>query len=84
MFTRQGRYHEVRLYFLNWLGAYLKAMPQPPDRRVFAALRRALWPYRHPKMHAAANRSRQVLQSSWRSSRQLGRLLSRPLRGQSA
>jgi glycosyltransferase involved in cell wall biosynthesis len=84
MFMRQGRYHEVRLYFLNWLGAYLKAMPQPPDRRVFAAFRRALWPYRHPKMHAAANHSRQILKSAWRSGRQLGRLVFGPLRGQSA
>lgn len=71
--TRQGRYHEVRLYFLNWLKAYLKTVPQTPDRRVFAALRRALWPYRHPRMHAVTRRSHQILRAVWRSGRQLGK-----------
>lgn len=70
----QGRYHEWRLYFLNWLEAYLKTMPQSPDRRVFAALRHAVWPYRHPRLHAATSRSHQILRSAWRSSRQRGRL----------
>jgi glycosyltransferase involved in cell wall biosynthesis len=70
----QGRYHEWRLYFLNWLEGYLKTMPRSPDRRVFAALRHALWPYRHPTMHAATARLQQILTLVWRSSRQLGRL----------
>jgi glycosyltransferase involved in cell wall biosynthesis len=69
----QGRYHEVRLHFLNWLEAYLRTMTQPPDRRVFAALRHALWPYRHPRMHAATSRLHQILSFAWRSGRQLGR-----------
>lgn len=73
VFTRQGRYHEVRLYFLKWLEAYLSAMAQP-DRRVLAALRSALWPYRHPRMHAVTSCSHQILKSAWRSGRQLGRL----------
>jgi len=68
--ARQGLYHEVRLYFLNWLGAYLSAMPQP-DQRVLAALRRALWPYRHPKLQAAASRSHRLLTSARRAARQL-------------
>jgi hypothetical protein len=72
--THQGRYHEVRLYFLNWLEAYLKTMPQLPNRSVFAALSRALWPYRHPRIHAVTSRSRQILRSAWRSGRQLGTL----------
>ena len=62
--TSQGRYHEVRLYFLNWLEAYLSAMPQP-DERVSTALCRALWRYRHPRMHAVASRSHQMLKSLW-------------------
>jgi len=70
----QGRYHEWRLYFLNWLEAYLKAMPRSPDRRVFAALRHALWPYRHPRMHAVTSRSHEILKSAWRSGRRLGSL----------
>ena len=69
----QGRYHEWRFYFLNWLEAYLKTMPQPPDPRVFAALRNALWPYRHPRLHAATSRSHQMLRSAWRSGRRLGK-----------
>jgi glycosyltransferase involved in cell wall biosynthesis len=68
---RQGLYDEVRLYFLNWLGAYLQTMPQPPDRRVFAALRRALWRYRHPAVHAMTSRSCQIAKSAWRSGRHL-------------
>ena len=68
--TRQGRYHEVRLYFLNWLEAYLISMPQP-DPRVVTALHRALWPYRHPRMQAMTSRSHQILKSAWRAGRQL-------------
>jgi glycosyltransferase involved in cell wall biosynthesis len=67
---RQGRYHEVRLYFLNWLEAYLTAMPQT-DPRVVTALRRALWRYRHSRMHAMTSRSHQILSSVRRSGRQL-------------
>jgi glycosyltransferase involved in cell wall biosynthesis len=74
VFTRQGRHPEVRLYCLNWLDAYLKSMPQPPDRRVFAALRRALWPYRHPRMHAVTSCSDRMLKLAWRSGRQLGKV----------
>lgn len=43
--TREGRYHEARLNFLNWLDKYLAAMPHV-DARVSAALRSALEPYR--------------------------------------
>jgi glycosyltransferase involved in cell wall biosynthesis len=71
--TRQGRYHEVRFYFLNWLEAYLSVTPQP-DQRVFAALRRALWRYHHPRLHAAASRSYQFLKSMPGAARRLGTL----------
>ena len=77
----QGRYHEWRLYFLNWLEAYLSAMPQP-DRKVLAALRRSLWRYRHPRMHAVTSRSHQILKSAWRSGRLLGKLATSKRRGQ--
>ena len=59
--TREGRYHEVRQYFLNWLEHYLAAMPQP-DERVETALRHALWRYRHPLMHATIRLSSTILQ----------------------
>lgn len=42
---RRGRYHEIRLHFLNWLETYLTGMPQP-DVRVSAALRGVLSHYR--------------------------------------
>jgi glycosyltransferase involved in cell wall biosynthesis len=71
VFTRQGRYHEARLYFLNWLEAYLNATLPPPDRRVFTALRRALWPYRHPLQHAAKERLDQVSNTIWHGGQRL-------------
>lgn len=45
--TRDGRYHEVRRYFLDWFEGYLAAQPTQslPVRR---ALRRARWQYTHP------------------------------------
>ena len=58
--TRDGRYHEVREYFLNWLERYLAAMPQP-DERVATLLRSALWRYRHPRIHAATRLSSALL-----------------------
>jgi glycosyltransferase involved in cell wall biosynthesis len=48
--VREGRYHEVRLYFLNWLEMYI-AGQGAVDPRVAAALRRALHPYRRPVRH---------------------------------
>jgi glycosyltransferase involved in cell wall biosynthesis len=47
--SRAGKYHEVRLYFLNWFEAYLKNKPKI-DCRIFAALDRALRPYRRPRV----------------------------------
>jgi glycosyltransferase involved in cell wall biosynthesis len=44
-----GKYHEVRLYFLNWLEAYLKKK-STADCRVLTALNRALRPYRRPRV----------------------------------
>ena len=42
---RSGRYHEIRLDFLNWLETYLTGMPQP-DLKVSAALHGVLSHYR--------------------------------------
>jgi glycosyltransferase involved in cell wall biosynthesis len=42
---RRGRYHEIRLDFLNWLETYLTGMPQP-DLKVSAALHGVLSHYR--------------------------------------
>jgi hypothetical protein len=49
--VRGGRYHEVRLYFLNWLQGYLAARGNV-DARVMRVVRRALWNYRHPTIHS--------------------------------
>lgn len=49
MVSDRGRYDEVRRYFLEWYRQYLrKAGVQ--DRRVHRALRRALLPYRYPRL----------------------------------
>jgi len=48
--TKAGKYDQVRLYFLEWFEKYLKAQKKV-DRRVTSSLRRALRPYRHPRVH---------------------------------
>lgn len=45
-----GRYHEVRKYYLNWFGNFLKA-ESFQDPSVRSALNKALFEYRHPLMH---------------------------------
>jgi glycosyltransferase involved in cell wall biosynthesis len=74
--TRDGRYDDVRLYFLNWLERYLAGLPHP-DPRVGTALRRALWPYRHPVIHKAARKSHDLL----RRGRQIARRFKRTALG---
>lgn len=74
--TRKGRYDEVRLYFLTWLEQYLAGLPDP-DPRVKAALRRALWPYRHP----AASRAAQKLRDTLKRGRQIVRRFKRTALG---
>jgi glycosyltransferase involved in cell wall biosynthesis len=44
-----GKYHDSRLRFLNWFEAYV-GTKENSDRRVLAALRRALRPYRTPRI----------------------------------
>lgn len=55
--TGDGRYYEVRRYFLEWLETYLAARPEV-DRRVIAALRRSLRRYRRPGLDAALRGTR--------------------------
>lgn len=50
--TREGRYHDVRRYFLTWFEEYVDRLPEPPPREVRAALSRALRPYRSPLLSA--------------------------------
>jgi len=46
-----GQYDDVRYYFLNWLEGYLARQPHA-DRRVGAALARAIRPFRRPRLNA--------------------------------
>jgi len=52
---RSGRYNAVRKFFLGWLEETLSGRSHV-DRRVWRALDRALWPYRHPLLAGAARR----------------------------
>jgi glycosyltransferase involved in cell wall biosynthesis len=48
--NKAGKYHEVRLYFLEWLEGYLKNREEV-DHRIASSLRRALRYYRQPRAH---------------------------------
>lgn len=48
--TKTGKYHQARLYFLEWLERFVM-IPGRVDPRVTSSLRRALRPYRHPFIH---------------------------------
>ena len=73
--TRDGRYDEVRRYFLTWLERYLAGLPAA-DPRVSTALRHALWPYRHPALHQASRRSAELLRLGRRIARRFRRTAS--------
>ena len=57
--NREGQYHSVRLFFLNWLEKYL-AQEGVKDVEVWQALRNALWPYRHPILYQLSRRVRRA------------------------
>jgi glycosyltransferase involved in cell wall biosynthesis len=50
--TRDGLYHDVRHYFLNWFEDYLEHLPGGPPPTIRRAVSRALRPYRRPVIHA--------------------------------
>ena len=58
--TRDGRYDEVREYFLTWFEGYLRQLPEPAPRAVHAALSRALRPYRRPRVDAVLTSLRRL------------------------
>jgi glycosyltransferase involved in cell wall biosynthesis len=45
--NQSGQYHQVRLFFLNWLEDYLKKQ-HITDLQIWDALKKALFPYRYP------------------------------------
>lgn len=54
--TTPERYEEVRRYFLTWYEGHLDACGVD-DAAVRAALRRAWWPHRHPRLAALRRRA---------------------------
>lgn len=46
-----GRYNEVRSYFLEWLGNYLRHTGHDRDARVRRVWEQAVWTHRHPYLH---------------------------------
>jgi glycosyltransferase involved in cell wall biosynthesis len=56
-----GQYEEVRRYFLDWFEAYLRRIGEH-NPAIQAALRDALFPYRHPWLHrfAASDAGRRI------------------------
>lgn len=54
--VRSGRYDQVRLHFLRWLGVQLDRQ-EKIDPRVRAALHRAMLPYRYPLLYNLMRRS---------------------------
>lgn len=59
---RGGHTRAARLRYLEWLGEYLDSTGAG-HATVRAALQRALWPYRHPRLHALARRGARL--SAW-------------------
>ncbi len=64
--NREGRYYDVRRYFLSWLQQYLDAMPHS-DSRVRAGVQRALRRHRYRGLLAAIRKSSEMLESGWRA-----------------
>jgi glycosyltransferase involved in cell wall biosynthesis len=57
---RDGRYDEVRHYFLDWFEGYLDRLPDPPSPAVRKAVRRALRRYRRPRIDALLSSPRRL------------------------
>jgi glycosyltransferase involved in cell wall biosynthesis len=75
--TRNGQYHEVRRYFLDWFAGYLASQPHR-SRRVKAALYRGSWRYAHPQLYRALDLGQTTAKRAGRALRARAR---RALRG---
>jgi glycosyltransferase involved in cell wall biosynthesis len=73
--TREGRYHDVRSYFLTWFEGYLSRLPEEPPQELRAALTRALRPYRRPVVHAVLSAPGRLATRGRRATRRLPRVL---------
>ncbi|MGK5169809.1 glycosyltransferase family 2 protein [Geodermatophilus sp. CPCC 205761] len=72
---RDGRYHEVRSYFLTWFEGYLSGLPNGGPPAVRRALTRALRPYRRPLADALMSSPRRIARRGRQTVRQLERHL---------
>lgn len=74
-----GHYEAVRQHFLTWFAHYCRNVGFT-DQRVWRKLRRAEWPYRHPRIHRAARALHQGIRKVWVRARRLGRPLRKLVR----
>lgn len=58
--TKAGHYDSVRLVFLNWLEKYLTEQGVK-DPKVWHALQKALWSYRHPIFYHLSKRTKSLM-----------------------
>ncbi len=75
--TRDGRYDDVRLYFLTWFEGYLDRLPGEQPEAVRAALTRALRPYRRPAVDAVLSSPGRLAGKARRTVQRLGTALGR-------
>ncbi|MDB5594553.1 MAG: family 2 glycosyl transferase [Hyphomicrobiales bacterium] len=54
---QDGRYDEVRQFYLSWYRDYLKSLPSPPPAEIIRALDRAERPYRFPRLYKLARKA---------------------------
>jgi glycosyltransferase involved in cell wall biosynthesis len=59
--TKEGEYHSVRKYFLEWLDKYI-VQNNIGDQEIQNLLRKALLPYRQPEIHAVKKLGLRILQ----------------------
>lgn len=81
---KTGQDDAAKRSFLNWLEAYLSE-EGVKDAAIWQALRRTLWPYRHPLLHALSQRvgrfTGQVGHTTWTLNNRLARVIARKSTG---
>ena len=82
--TEAGQNERARQFFLNWLEGYLSEKGVT-DAAIWQALRRALWPYRHPFIDALSQwvgrLAGQVGHTTWTFNNRLARVIGRKSTG---
>jgi glycosyltransferase involved in cell wall biosynthesis len=58
--TKAGKADTARLFFLNWLQEYL-TQQEVDHTQVRQALKKALWPYRHPILYRLSGQKKQLV-----------------------